>query len=199
MTYNKGKGRGLEWLKENVAYSGEDCLIWPLSRTYQGYGQLGYFGKVKKAHHVMCMLVNGPRPSKRHEAAHSCGNGHNGCCHPKHVSWKTPAENRADTIKHGTYAKKVARKLTIDQVEEIKASEVSCFDLAKQYDVSISAIFKIKRGETWAKPRSKWTRNDIKRIREVPDNQAATVGKALGMSPMTIARLRDGKTFQGVE
>lgn len=196
--YNRGKGRGLEWLKEHVTYAGENCLIWPMSRTQQGYGQLGYFGKVKKAHHVMCMLIHGPRPSKRHEAAHNCGNGHNGCVHPKHVEWKTPAENRADTIKHGTYAKKVVRRLTIDQVQEIRIGTASAVDTAKQYGVSVSAVFKIRRGETWVKPRSVLTGDQLRHIREMDVAGASTneIAKATGVSYSRVWKIRSEQNFR---
>jgi hypothetical protein len=115
------------------------------------------------------------------------------------VSWKTPAENRADTIKHGTYAKKVARKLTIDQVEAIRISGDSCFDLAKQYDVSISAIFKIKRGETWATPRSKLTLENIRRIKDASEDDAMAIGKSLGLDRYKVNAIRTGQRFAGVD
>jgi len=150
----RGKGRGLAWLKAHVEHQGEECLIWPQSRNYQGYGQLGYFGKVRKAHHIMCLLVHGPAPTARHEAAHNCGKGHLGCVHPKHVEWKTRIENAMDTIMHGTYFKGAPRRLNFKLAEEIRASDLSCVNLAKQYNVSVSAIFKVRRGETWTKPRA---------------------------------------------
>lgn len=196
---HRGKGRGLAFLKANVNYEGEDCLIWPQSKNHQGYGQLGYFGKVKKAHHIMCLLVHGPAPTPKHEAAHNCGKGHLGCVHPKHVEWKTPAENQADTIKHGTRPKRVARRLTIDQVEEIKASELSCVDLAARYPVSISTIFKIRRGEIWANPRSKLTSEHIRSIKNAPLNEALALGKSLGLYRHRVLKLRAGEVFGGVE
>lgn len=196
---HRGKGRGLAWLKANVGYDGEECLIWPWSKTYQGYGQLGFHGKVRKAHRVMCELVNGPPPTPEHEAAHQCGKGHLGCVHPKHVEWKTPAGNRADMIQHGTWQKKVARRLTIDKVQEIRASELSCVDLATKYAVSVSAIFKIKRGETWAKPRSRLTLESIRSIKDATEDQAITIGKSLGLDKYKVQKLRAGVIFSGVE
>lgn len=194
----RGRGRNLVWLKERVSHDGDTCLIWPFSKNHQGYGQIGYFGKVKKAHHIMCLLIHGPAPSTRHEAAHNCGKGHLGCVHPKHVEWKTPAENRADTIRHGTNPKKVTRRLTIDLVEEIRASGRSCVDLAKQYRVSIAAIFKIRRGETWVKPRSMLTGDQLRKIRELDSAGAKTseISEAVGLSYSIIWRLRTNQNFR---
>lgn len=50
----------------------------------------------------MCILAHGEPPSPEHVAAHSCGQGHEGCVNPGHLRWATVAENIADTLKHGT-------------------------------------------------------------------------------------------------
>jgi hypothetical protein len=91
--HNKGKGQNLIWLKDRVGYDSDECLIWPFSVNYQGYGQVGYYGKVKKAHRIMCELAHGAPPTPKHVAAHSCHNGHGGCVHPKHLDWKTARQN----------------------------------------------------------------------------------------------------------
>lgn len=98
---NNGKGKGIKWLREHVGYQGDDCLVWPFSRRKDGYGQVGVDGFVSKAHNVMCELVHGPAPSRNHMACHECGNGHLGCVHPKHVFWRTHAENMRDMVRHG--------------------------------------------------------------------------------------------------
>lgn len=89
---NRGKGEKLAWLKERVGFDGPDCLIWPATRNWNGYGTLGVNGKLCYAHRVMCELIHGEPPPK-HVAAHSCHNGHGGCVHPKHLSWKTHSQN----------------------------------------------------------------------------------------------------------
>lgn len=68
---NRGKGRCAAWIFEHVNYQGADCLIWPFSKIDTGYGQLGYLGKIHKAHRFMCEQVNGPPPSPTLEAAHT--------------------------------------------------------------------------------------------------------------------------------
>lgn len=195
----KGKGRNLAWLKEHVGHASDECLIYPFSKTYQGYGQVGYFGKVRKAHRVMCELAKGPPPTPEHHAAHNCGKGHLGCVNPRHVDWKTPSENRMDQFAHGTGNPPHLRRLTIDQVEEIKASAIACVDLAKQYNVSVAAIFKIKRGETWSKPRSNLTLENIRAIKDAPEDEAIAIGKSLGLFRHRVLRLRAGALFAGIE
>jgi len=149
MTYNKGKGRGLEWLKAHVSHTGSECLIWPMSRLYTGYGQLGYFGKVRKAHNIMCRLAHGEPPSPNHHAAHSCGNGHLGCVHPQHLSWKTPTENRLDSSAHGRPNKWKGPKMTFEIAQKIRESTKSYSEIAAEFGINYGRVGKIKRGETW--------------------------------------------------
>lgn len=121
---NRGKGRGLRWLKANVNYQGDDCLIWPFCRNNYGYGQLGINGKVHKASRVMCQLVHGTAPQDRPQAAHSCGNGHLGCCHPWHLSWKDNSANQKDRRAHGSLEGAIGRRtrLTTGQIELIQST-----------------------------------------------------------------------------
>lgn len=94
----KGKKRGtysqnLQWLHDHLNFDGPECLVWPFGKRWNGYGQVWINEKIGYPHRVMCELVNGPPPTPKHVAAHSCHKGHEGCVHPKHVSWKTPREN----------------------------------------------------------------------------------------------------------
>ena len=100
------RGESERWLREEaLAYSGDDCLIWPYAKTNKGYGD-GYGrtkidGRKVIVSRFICEKVNGVPPTQRHQAAHSCGNGHLGCVTPKHLSWKTPEQNWDDRRLHG--------------------------------------------------------------------------------------------------
>lgn len=149
----KGRGKGIEWLREHVNHEGDDCLIWPLSRGRDGYGQFGLNGKLLKAHRWMCEAVNGPPPAG-YCAAHNCGNGHLVCVNPKHLEWKTLSQNSQDAILHGRRAKaKGDRRFKLDEtkIAEIKASRgiKSSAHLAKAYGVTECTIRLIFRGRTW--------------------------------------------------
>lgn len=101
-----GQGKGITFLREHVAYDGDGCLIWPFSRTWNGYAQVGLDGIIKKAHREMCRLAHGEPPTPKHVAAHSCHNGKGGCVHPGHLSWETPSENTRQRREAGTLTKK---------------------------------------------------------------------------------------------
>lgn len=151
-SHNRGKGLALKWLHDHVGHQGDDCLIWPFSRV-RGYGNLGINGKGYYAHRIMCELVCGSAPTARHHASHSCGRGDQGCVNPRHLSWKTPAENMQDKNRHGTVWKKnsgVRYKLTPEQVAEIRATEGMTIDAtAAKYGVSASSVRKIRKGINW--------------------------------------------------
>lgn len=149
----KGRGKGIEWLREHIGHDGDDCLIWPFSRGRDGYGQFGFNGKVLKAHRWMCEAVNGPPPAG-YCAAHNCGRGIQGCVNPKHLEWKTLIQNSQDTILHGNSGKAKGRrrfKLTLPQVAEIKALKGIKGDteLAKIYGVSTANIRLIFKDRIW--------------------------------------------------
>lgn len=148
----RGHGKGIRLLREIAIYTGDDCVIWPYSRT-RGYGTFGFDGKIHYAHRFMCELVNGPAPAG-HEAAHSCGNGHRGCITPKHLSWKTPVENQADRKVHGTAKKpgSARYKLTAEQVAEIRALKgtKTHAEIAAVYGCTRENIGAILRGKNWS-------------------------------------------------
>ena len=142
-------------MRDNAAYAGDDCLPWPPSRQPTGYGALGYRGKLHYAHRMMCELAHGPAPSPAHECAHSCGKGHLGCVNPKHVSWKTRAENERDKIAHGQSAWGVNRPrrhmLTVEKVAQIRALRdiKTITELSIMFNVTRSNIRKVLKYETW--------------------------------------------------
>lgn len=99
-----------DWLREHADHKGDDCLIWPFARNWNGYGHFGTTKggrpKMFKAHREMCRLAHGEPPTPKHVAAHSCNNGHGGCVNPRHLLWKTPGENLLDRRGAGTLTKK---------------------------------------------------------------------------------------------
>ncbi len=115
----------LQWLRDHMNHDDPRCLRWPFGYDDGvGRGRMLYEGKSSWAHRVMCTLVNGPAPEDKPQSAHSCGNGHMGCVHPKHLSWATQSENHKDRRKHGTAAtnKYGSRtRLTLEQIAQIRA------------------------------------------------------------------------------
>ena len=147
-------GEPLAFLENTVVpFEGDECLIWPYAKYGNGYGTIWHNGKMRPVHRVVCEADHGPPPSPEHEAAHLCGKGHEGCCNPKHLVWKTPAENQADRQAHGTHWRGERHgnaKLTESQVFEIRSSTKTQRVLAREFGVSYQSISDIKRRKRWS-------------------------------------------------
>lgn len=133
-------------------YDGDECLIWPYSRTPNGYASFWYGGRTSLVCRAVCEKENGPPPPNNH-AAHSCGRGHLGCVAKSHLSWKTVRENSKDKVIHGTQLagnENGNAKLTEAEVLAIRnADGVPQHQLAKRYGVTQALVSKIRRREMW--------------------------------------------------
>ncbi len=141
-------GEPLAWIERHKDHQGDSCLIWPFARNVDGRAHMF---RVKPCR-VMCTLRHGEPPAPNYEAAHSCGKGHEGCIHPAHLRWATPAENAKDKIGHGTA--KTAGRLTPDDIREIRSlrGTVRNIDIAKKFGISDGHVANIFRGAKWKAP-----------------------------------------------
>lgn len=207
-SYNRGRGAAVKFLRDNLGRTDETCLIWPFTKMPNGYGTLGYNGAHFYAHRFMCALLHGEAPTKKHEAAHSCGNGHGSCVHPKHLFWKTKSGNMQDRSAHGRAPNSwwgIRGKLTPENVKHIR----DCIPLgppmihwlAAKYVVTPSNIRHIQQGRTW-KPGARRPHNftpeqlDDIRASSLSINELAA---KYSVSRSCIVRIRTGKTFKRAE
>lgn len=150
------RGAPLRFIDEiAIKHESGECLHWPLGKTSAGYGEATIDGKSVLAHRYVCQSVHGDPPTPSHEAAHSCGNGHLGCVNPRHLSWKTPAENQADRVVHGTHnrgERNYNAKLTESQAREIRAVKgvESKVATANRFKISLKTVSHIQAGRRWA-------------------------------------------------
>lgn len=144
------QGLPRRWLEDHAGHSGDECLTWPFAKFPDGRAHM----RAGKPARIMCELAHGPAPSPLHEAAHSCGRGHEACVNPRHLRWATKVENSADMIGHGTLihgAAHYAAKLTTADVANIRSLEGQMLqrEIAALYGVKITCINKILRGRAW--------------------------------------------------
>lgn len=136
-----------QWLLDHKDYPHDYCLIWPFAREGRvGRGMMGdTSGKRKWAHRCMCELVHGPAPIGKPQAAHSCGNGDQGCVNPRHLSWATNSENQLQRYAHGRGNPNPngnRSRFTPQQIEKIRSQwgEFTQTKLAEIYGCSLGTI-----------------------------------------------------------
>lgn len=148
--------RKIRWLESNSGHSGDECLTWPFSVGDHGRGTVTIDGRTWAAPRYMCLLARGAPPSPGHHAAHTCGNGHQGCVNPRHLVWKTPKENEADKVAHGTIRRGTAVNTNkIDEADVRKIREMILagergVDIARRYGITPAMVSRIKKRQAWA-------------------------------------------------
>ena len=139
------------------------CVLWPHSVGASGYGQFQLNGQKLGVHQFVCECVHGQRPSKTHQASHSCGVRL--CINPHHLRWATPKENQADRLHHGTANRgeqHYLARLTEADVLEIRSlygrGHVTAADIAQRFNRPRSTIEAViqKRSWAWLEPKEQF-------------------------------------------
>ena len=146
-----------DWLIAHVSYKDDNCLQWPFCIGNDGYGRVHYFGNgaLTTASRLMCVLAHGEPPSKKHESAHSCGKGSQGCVNPLHLYWATPTTNQRERLAHGTHnrgERQGLSKLTDENVRTIRllVKSQSQTSVAAMFDIDQSHVSNIVTRKVWA-------------------------------------------------
>jgi len=130
-----------------------DCWQWTGAINTNGYCQFGINGKLILAHRYSYELNKGPIPDGMC-ILHFCDNRK--CCNPDHLSLGSRAENNKDRDNKNRQAKGTmvnTAKLTEEQIKEIRNKlklGMKQKEIAKEYDINKSHIFRIKNGISWA-------------------------------------------------
>lgn len=135
------------------------CWDWRGYIQSGGYGQFRINNKGVLAHRASWAFYNQSIIPDELLVCHHCDNPK--CINPKHLFLGTALDNAHDSISKGRNAKSFCaghlhgrknrkRKLTDQQVREIRATLHNgerLKDIAKRYDVTLSAISTIRRGK----------------------------------------------------
>lgn len=129
-----------------LTYTGSDCLMWPFDKANVGesYGRLLARGARWGAHRFVCFVAHGVPPSDKTLACHSCGHGYDGCVAPEHLYWGSKKDNSEDVYRHGW-----VRKLTLEQVREIRTSSLSNKELAAKFGVDRTVPWQVRTGKSY--------------------------------------------------
>jgi len=138
------------FIEQAVSTKTDDCILWPLSKSHNGYGLVVWKGKRWRAHRLTCTIVHGSPSRPDLVAMHSCRN--RACINPGHLRWGTIRENVHDAISCGTFMGNLPNskpKLDEKTVREIRQSAEPNTVLAAKLGVSHVAIWKIRHRITW--------------------------------------------------
>ena len=121
----------------------QECWNWTGAKNVGGYGTLIEHGsKMIPAHRASYQMAFGAIEEGL-VVRHKCDN--RTCVNPHHLELGTPADNRRDSAERGT-AGGAQRKLTDEQVREIRASNGPCREVGARYGVSGALVSKIRNG-----------------------------------------------------
>ena len=152
----------LFWSKVNRSNQ-ESCWAWQGAVSSNGYGSVGWDGRICGAHRVAAFLSGiidtpfwNPSRTEKTLVLHKCDNSR--CCNPAHLFAGNFQDNSDDCkekdrreIKRGEDHH--SAKLTNEIAERIRYSfaydYASVKDLARQYGVTSAAIDKIIQGKTY--------------------------------------------------
>lgn len=129
------------------------CWNWTRSLQTGGYGQLQVCGRNWLAHRFS-WFVHHDRTEPPRLLMHSCDNKR--CCNPDHLEPGTHKQNTAAAIARGlmdrmglaqhTHRPRV-RKLSNEQVLDIRHSTDSYADCAKRHGITFAYAWKIRHGQ----------------------------------------------------
>lgn len=133
------------------------CWIWTRCRNKKGYGRMGMLGKSFLAHRIAWFFTFGEWSSSN--ILHACDNS--SCVNPSHLFEGTIAENNADMLRKGRYAKTDQRgqnhkqpnsKLNYEKADEIRMllkMKIPQRKIANMFGVSQPIVGRIAKGIGW--------------------------------------------------
>ena len=193
-----GDTRAKTWIKAHLDYPHKDwCLLWPFGRIQSGYA--GFGRPWRAVHRVICEAHNGPPPSDKHQATHSCGRGHDACVNRWHLSWKTNAQNQEERYQHSGPTPRC--KLTPEKVIEIKGLKdlMPVDEIAAHFGVIPLTIHRIHAGKLWNRPSSLqrriFTEAEVAYIRSGTKRQI-DLAKEFNVPSNMIQRIAAGTTYK---
>jgi hypothetical protein len=130
----------------------DGCWLWGGSVLRDGYGQMCFKGKTRKAHQLAWEFFRGHIPAGM-MVCHRCDVRH--CVNPEHLFLGTAKDNVADMFAKGRQHDRKGEKhghakLTAEQVREIRVSRENQYELAERHGLSQSAISNIRTRKSWA-------------------------------------------------
>ena len=130
----------------NKTMASGSCLLWTGYVQSGGYGQVEVGGRMMLVHRLAWQQERGEIPP-RMLVLHNCDNPL--CIEISHLKLGTHKDNAADMIARERWGKTHrphtrVRKLTDDQVREIRAADGKVTDIASKYGISHTTVCDIR-------------------------------------------------------
>lgn len=135
----------LDRVMKFVARRDNGCWEFTGAKLTTGYGSIRIRGEHHLVHRLVFEQTNGPIPDGMF-VCHSCDNP--SCCNPSHLWLGSAADNNWDKVSKGR-APKPNAKLTQKQVADIRSSDKSCTELAKNLQVSVATVSMVRNHRIW--------------------------------------------------
>jgi hypothetical protein len=132
------KGRDLSLVQKNNGY-------WAVTLT------AGDERKQECVHRLVALVFHGPPPHKNAHVLHNDGDKNNNAAN--NLRWGSPADNHADTERHGRRLKGERHphaKLTEAAVRNIRNSDLDASALALQHSVTREHVWAVRSGRVWS-------------------------------------------------
>jgi len=127
----------------------EGCWNWIGGKDKDGYGHFRHASHQYRAPRLAWMLAKGPIPSGS-LVLHRCDNP--SCVRPSHLFIGSRKDNSRDMIEKGRWISPTT-KLGPDEIRDIRSRDRNgrhfIRDLAQEFGVSISAVYKVVTGDSW--------------------------------------------------
>ncbi len=142
------------WSAVDATGGDESCWPWTKNRNRQGYGAVGWFGKVRKAHRVAYELVTGENITGL-DIRHTCDNPQ--CCNPRHLRAGTTTDNMRDMAAKGRSGNhkgtangraKIGEPDVCEIREALNMGE-SQQNVANRFGIHQTSVSQIKCGVKW--------------------------------------------------
>ena len=132
------------------------CWLWDGYCTPTSRPQIHVSGRKRPATHIALELHDRPPPSADLDACHTCDRWF--CVNPDHLFWGTHLENMQDALRKGRVRPPPITQIGVDHyltrlteadVIAIANSPTPRSDLCEHYQLSLSAVDAIRRGQNW--------------------------------------------------
>lgn len=143
--------RAQQRLREKSNQMPNGCLEWTGFKNDKGYGITTYgWGRNVTAHRLAYALAHNLKIPFDGTICHKCDN--RSCVNPEHLFRGTPADNNRDRdakLRNARGERHGRRKLSADQVLQIRADPRSHQEIAEHYGVHKVYVSRLKTRGTW--------------------------------------------------